>query len=267
MGPLLFVAAFGLYVVGLFHSVAAFAQRRELFYRVAFASVACAFGLHTLYILQRGIERSFMAPIGLKESLLFFAWTISLCFLIAYKRYSVPAMGLLLLPLVTGLMAGTVFVESSPVPELLRNPWLYVHMSLIFMAYGLFFTVFLAGLLYLIEEWALKTKHPRSMTFGLPSLASLDQLFASFLFTGFLSMTLGLLVGVLWAERAWLAGWQTDPKVIASFVTWCVYLTLLYFRKTAGWRGRKAAWLSMIGFACILFTYFGTRYLSPQHAF
>jgi len=267
MESLLFNAAFGLYVVGLFHSGAAYLSRRAVFYRVAFASVASAFVLHSLFLVQRGFERSFPAPIGQRESLAFFAWTVSLCFLFAYKRYRVPALGLFLLPLVTALMLGTTLIQSSPIPDILRSSWLYLHMTFIFLAYGMFFITFLAGLLYLIEERALKTKKPRSMTFGLPSLGALDQLFFTFLITGFLFMTMGLLVGVIWAERAWLQGWQRDPKVIASFTTWVVYLVLIYFRTTAGWRGRKAAWLSMLGFVCVLFTYLGTSFFSLQHSF
>lgn len=267
MGSLLFNAAFGLYVVGLFHSGAAYLSRREIFFRVAFASVATAFGLHTLFLLQRGIERGFLAPSGMRESLAFFAWTLSLCFLVAYRRYRVHALGLFLLPLVAALMLGTLFVQSSPVPDILRSSWLYLHMTFLFLAYALFFITFLAGLLYLIEERALKAKKPQRMTFGLPSLGALDRLFYSFLVLGFTFMTLGLIVGIFWAERAWLEGWTRDPKVIASFATWCIYLVLIYFRTTAGWRGRKAAWLSLAGFLCVLVTYLGTSYFSAQHSF
>ena len=80
-------------------------------------------------------------------------------------------------------------------------------------------------------------------------------------------MTLGLLAGVIWAEQDWVRGWQSDPKVIAALVTWGIYLALIYLRLTAGWRGKRAALISMIGFLSVLFTFLGARYLGGLHYF
>jgi ABC-type transport system involved in cytochrome c biogenesis permease subunit len=80
-------------------------------------------------------------------------------------------------------------------------------------------------------------------------------------------MTLGLLAGVIWAEQDWVQGWQDDPKVIAALVTWAIYLLLIYLRLTAGWRGKRAAIISMVGILSVLFTFLGTRYLGGLHTF
>ena len=80
-------------------------------------------------------------------------------------------------------------------------------------------------------------------------------------------MTVGLLSGILWAEQDWVQGWQRDPKVIAALVTWVIYLTLIYLRLAAGWRGRRAAVVSMIGFLSVLFTFLGTNYFGGVHKF
>ena len=80
-------------------------------------------------------------------------------------------------------------------------------------------------------------------------------------------MTLGLLAGVIWAEQDWTQGWPSDPKVIAAFITWGIYLILIYLRLSMGWRGRRAAIISMIGFLSVLFTFLGTRYLGGLHSF
>ena len=80
-------------------------------------------------------------------------------------------------------------------------------------------------------------------------------------------MTVGLLAGVIWAEKEWVNGWHGDPKVISALVTWVIYLILIYLRVTMGWRGRRAAFISMLGFISILFTFLGVSYFGGQHNF
>jgi len=80
-------------------------------------------------------------------------------------------------------------------------------------------------------------------------------------------MTLALLAGIVWAEKEFYVRWQSDPKVISAFLTWGIYLLLIYLRLTAGWRGKKAALLSMAGFLSALFAFFGANYFGGLHAF
>lgn len=267
MGSLLFNSAFGFYVVGLFHSVAAFASRKDVFYRVATASVGVGFLLHSTFLIFTGIEKSQFPLTDLKEALAFFAWTVSLCFFISYLRYQIKPLGLFLLPLVTVLMLGTVFIKASPVPAILSSSWFYVHTICLFLAYGMFFITFIASIFYLFQERELKSKKPSTFYYWLPSLLALDDFFYRFLISGFCFMTLGLLAGVLWAEQDWVQGWQGDPKVVAAVTTWGIYLVLIYLRLSAGWRGKRAAIISMAGFISVLFTFLGARYLGGLHSF
>ncbi len=121
MSTLLFNVAFGFYVVGLVHSVAAFVSKKDLLYKIAFASVGVGFFLHSSFIIYRGVELAHLPLTDLKEALAFFAWTVSLCFFISHLRYRIKPLGLFLLPLVTVLMLGTIFIKSSPVPEILSG--------------------------------------------------------------------------------------------------------------------------------------------------
>jgi cytochrome c-type biogenesis protein CcsB len=267
MGGLLFNAAFGFYVVGLFHSGVAFLSRRDIFMKVANLSVGLAFAFHTAFLFYRGIEISFMPIIGLRESLAFFAWTVSLCFLIAHHRYRIRGLGLFLLPLVAAFMLSTVFIQASPIPEFFRSSWVYVHGTLLFLAYGMFFVTFIAALLYLLQERALKQKKLTTLYRQLPALSVLDDLFLKFLGAGFAFMSAGLVVGIIMAEHDWVTGWHRDPKVISAVTTWGIYLALLYMRLAVGWRGRRTAFLSMIGFVSVLFTFLGVSSLGGQHNF
>lgn len=267
MGSLLFTAAFCSYIVGLIHSVVSFATKRDVFHQVALWAVGLGFGLHSAFLIFEGVEQSHFPLVTLKESLAFLAWTVSLCFLIAHARFGVKAMGMFLLPLVTVLMLGTVFLRNSEVPRALESYWLFIHSGCLFMAYGLLFVTFIAGCLYLLQERELKGKKPKTFYHRLPSLVLLDDLFYKFLVAGFCFMTVGLMAGVIWAERDFISGWQKDPKVLAALVTWVIYLVLIYMRVTAGWRGKRAALLSMAGFVSALFAFLGANYFGGLHAF
>ncbi len=267
MSSLLFTAAFCSYVVGLIHSVVSFATKKDLFYRVALAAVGLGFVLHTGYLVFEGVEQAHFPLVTLRETLAFFAWTVSLCFLISHLRFGVKALGLFLLPLVAVLMLGTVFFKSSSVPRALESYWVYLHSACLFLAYGMLFVAAIAGLLYLLQERELKGKKPKTFYDRLPSLVVLDDLFFKFLVAGFCFMTVGLLAGVVWAEKDFITGWQRDPKVVAALFTWGIYLILLYLRVTAGWRGKRAALLSMAGFISALFAFLGANYFGGLHAF
>lgn len=267
MGEFLFRAALILYIIGVIHSAAAFVTKRTAVVKVALAVVTAAFVFHTLFLVYRGVEKSFFPPVGLRDSLAFFAWAVTLCLLIAYARYRVRALGLFLLPLVTVLLLSTVFIKNSPIPEMLRSSWVYFHSTLLLLAYGMLFVAFVAAVLYLFQEKELKSKRLETFFDRLPSLQTLDELFQRFLLWGFFFMTAGLVVGTVWAEQQWEEGWHRDPKVIAASVTWGIYLILLYLRLTAGWRGKRAALMSLAGFLSILFTLLGVGYFGGLHKF
>lgn len=268
MSELLFTLAFAFYAVGLFHSVAWYRSRKDLFYKIGIASQIVAFALHTLFLVLAGVERGHFPLTHLRESLAFFAWAVSLCFLIAYGRFGIKAVGVFALPVIALLLLATTFFKTSPAPEILRSTWIYWHTTCLFLAYAMFFVVFVASLLYLFQQREIKRRGPHLFERGRPSLLVLDEVFEKFLIAGFCFMTLGLLAGVVWAEEQWLAGWQKDPKVISAFMTWLIYLVLLSLRLSAGWRGRRAAVMSVAGFLSVLFTFLGTRlFLGGLHSF
>jgi ABC-type transport system involved in cytochrome c biogenesis permease subunit len=131
----------------------------------------------------------------------------------------------------------------------------------------MFFVTFISSIIYLLQERQLKSRKPSQLLFRLPSLGTLDKLFSKFLNSGFLLMTFGLLAGVIWAERDWVNGWYGDPKVVAALITWTIYLILVYLRVAAGWRGRRAAYISILGFVSMLFTFLGVSNFGGQHIF
>jgi len=246
-----------LYTMGLLHSVFGFYRKRRVFVKLALAMVGVGFVFHTIALVLLGITRQHFPITNLSESLCLFAWFLSLTFLLANIRYDIKALGTFTLPLISLLTitASLFYEENRTISPDLKNGWIYFHSSIAFLAYAAFFLTFVSGVLYLIQEKELKTKNFRFLYFSLPSLQSCDELMRLFLTIGFLSMSLTIITGIIYAPQVWGQSWSGDPKVTASLITWGIYFILLLYRLSTGWRGRMAAYISIIGFASVLVTF------------
>ncbi len=246
-----------LYTLGLLHSVFGFCRKRRVFVKIALGMVATGFVFHTVALILLGIARQHFPITNLPESLCLFAWFLSLTFLLAHLRYDIKALGAFTLPLVSLLTITATFIydENQAIPPDLKNGWIYFHSSAAFLAYAAFFLTFVSGILYLVQEKELKNKNFRFLYFRLPSLQTCDELMRLFLTVGFIAMSLTIISGTISAPQAWGKSWHWDPKVTASLITWLIYLTLLLYRLSPRWRGRYAAYVSILGFASVLVTF------------
>jgi cytochrome c-type biogenesis protein CcsB len=177
-------------------------------------------------------------------------------------RYHQRALGLIALPVVLGLLvyAMTIPATIDPlVPALQNSLLLTVHVAVAIVAYGTFTVAFAAAVLNLVQ--------PAGGRRGLPRPELLDEISYRAVVIGFPFMTLVLVLGALWAEVAWGRYWGWDPKETASLVTWLIYGSYLHARVVRGWRGRRAAWLLILGFAATLFTYFGNLFFGGLHSY
>jgi cytochrome c-type biogenesis protein CcsB len=178
------------------------------------------------------------------------------------RRYHLRTLGLVVLPIVVGLLlyATTVPSGADPlVPALQNNLLLTVHVATAIVAYGSFTVAFGTALMYLIQ--------PETGRRGLPRPAILDEISYRAVVIGFPFLTLVIVLGALWAEVAWGRYWGWDPKETASLVTWLIYGAYLHARVVRAWHGRRAAWLLVLGFAATLFTYFGNYFFGGLHAY
>jgi cytochrome c-type biogenesis protein CcsB len=204
------------------------------------------------------------------ESFSFLALVMAVQFLLIERR-RLPVLGVFILPIV---FAGMVVALRSPtgtaVPEIPRgldSRWLAAHIPVMFVAYAAFGHAFAVGLAYLLQESQLKSKNPTRLAFRLPPLDELDRLISRIIAWAFPALTVGLLLGSRWAYDIWGRYWTWDAKETAALITWLVYLGYLVLRAAGGWRGRKTAYLSLAGFAVMMFTYVGANHLSRFHAF
>jgi len=198
------------------------------------------------------------------ESLVFFAWTLPALGLFAFRRYFKGYLGALVSTLACLLLAyasfGGVDSRIKPLMPALKSNWLLIHVVTAFLGYAAFALAFGTAILYLVQE-----RRPRP---SLPPSAQLDRLIYRATVLGFLLLTLGILTGAVWAETAWGRYWSWDPKETWSLITWLIYATMLHARLLKGWQGRRIAWLAVLGFLAVMFTYFGVSFLlSGLHSY
>lgn len=207
---------------------------------------------------------------NLHESLSFFAWCIVLLYLLLDLRFHLSVMGAFAGPLAFVLMlASRLCPDVVMPPNPLLNTWLFpVHITFAFLGNAALALAFGASVLYLVQNRMLKSKRFTGIYQMLPSLDTLDKVNYTCLSVGFPLMTLGIISGAFWANQAWGSYWSWDPKETWALITWFVYAALLHGRMSIGWRGRKAAIFSIIGFICLLFTFLGVSLLlNGQHTF
>jgi cytochrome c-type biogenesis protein CcsB len=250
-----------LYALGTVGFLLYLGRQREILARAAFWLTAGGFAALSLFLITRGVMAGHHPISNLFEALNFFAWSTVCSYFILQYRFRIKVLGALVMPIVLALMAFSLAQDKSIAPLIpaLQSNWLGIHTTLAFLGNSFFAIAFAGSILYLIQERQLKKKNLGSLFQRLPSLDVLDRLHYRSLTIGFPLMTFGIITGAIWAASAWGSYWSWDPKETWSLITWFIYAALVHARMTIGWRGRKAAWLSILGFAAILFTFLGVN--------
>lgn len=267
---LLFRTTLAVYALATGLALADILWRRPILGRHGRILLWSGFTLHSLSLASRYLATGFPPLSSLHESLSFFAWAIIGTFLLFHLRYRLAVLGAFVSPLALVLMIFGSAVSSATAapPPALQSWWLPVHVALAFLGDAVFALAAVAGCLYLLQERMLKKKKVSSLFYRLPPLQVLDNLNYRCLTIGFPLMTLGIITGAIWADRAWGAYWSWDPKETWALITWFLYAALLHGRLAIGWRGRKAAVLAIVGFALLLFTFLGVNLLlSGLHSY
>jgi cytochrome c-type biogenesis protein CcsB len=246
-----------LYTLGLLHSIFGFYQKRRVFQHLAMGMVGTGFLSHTIFLAWMGYHAGHFPIMNLSESLGFFAWCVSLAFMIANFRYKITALGAFSLPLVSVLTIISQFIweENHALPQVLQSGWVSFHAGIAFVSYAAFFLTFVSGIFYLIQVNELKGKHFRFLYFRLPPLQVCTDLMKRFLFIGFIAMSLTIVTGAFWAQQAWGRFWNWDPKETAALITWTIYFVLVNYRLSTKWHGKIAAYISILGFISVLVTF------------
>ncbi len=234
---------------------------------MAVALTVLAAAAHTFAVAARGIAAHRVPWANMFEFLTTGALIVAVVYLLALLRKDLRFLGTFAIGLVVVMMTAATIGFPTPVAHVqpaLQSPWIAVHVSLAVLAMGLFTLTFAMSVLQLVQHRreaaraagrAVKTEGWQFMRM-VPSANSLENWAYRMNAVGFVFWTLGpLITGAIWAEEAWGRYWGWDVKEVWSFVIWVVYAGYLHARATRGWTGNRAAWLCIIGFACIMFNY------------
>ncbi len=228
------------------------------------------FALHSAALMAAWWELGSLPAASLRQSLDVFSWALMGACLVINLRVEVMMLGALAAPASILLMLSAAVLPAGAfaAPPLFKSLWLWLHVLLVLAGYGLLAITFLGSVLFLLQERAIRARRLGALFKRLPSLSRLDELNQSSLLAGFTLMTVGLVLGAVYAQLALGAFWRGDPKEVWSLITWLLYAALLHSRLVAGWRGRRGAWLGVAAFGCLLFTFLGAGlWLSGYHAF
>jgi ABC-type uncharacterized transport system permease subunit len=249
-----------------------FARRQPGVGRTATVLLLLGALAHTFVIGMEAVQFRHMPFANPSRAISTFIWLLALAYLYLEVTTEERAMGVFILPIVIGLQAIPVLYPGveRPVPE---SPLFWIHMGSLLFAYASFALGGVLGLIYMLQFKELKKKHLGYFYTRLPSLQILDVMNSRAVTIGWVFLTIGLVVGIVWTAQArgiapddpnLQAMALDDPKVFMAVVTWMVYSFALLARRTMGWSGRKAAWLSALGFVIILLSFVPLNYFVPN---
>ncbi|OHB33918.1 MAG: c-type cytochrome biogenesis protein CcsB [Desulfuromonadaceae bacterium GWB2_53_15] len=215
------------------------------------------------------------APLSnLYESVVFFSWTIVLIYALLDIKYKYRVIGAFVMPFaLLGMAWAQLGLNTGiePLVPALQSNWLLYHVITCFLGYAAFAVACGISIMYLIKaghDEGGQTAGESSVIGMFPPTKVLDDLNYRAIMVGFPLLTLGIITGAAWANYAWGTYWSWDPKETWSLIVWFVYAAFLHARFTRGWVGKRAAWLSIIGFAATIFCYLGVNlFLSGLHSY
>jgi ABC-type transport system involved in cytochrome c biogenesis permease subunit len=198
-----------------------------------------------------------------------FVWLLALSYLYLELTTGERAMGVFILPLLVALQAIPTFggAFSEPRSAMLESPWFGIHVSSLLFAYASFALAGVLGVTYMLQFKEIKAKDLGFFYDRLPSLNVLDEMNLRAVKIGWLFLTVGLITGGIWASQLQPSTSSVpsslsmaDPKIFVAVLCWAVYSFELYAQRAIGWRGRRAAWLSAVGFGIVLLNFVPVSY-------
>lgn len=263
-----FTIAFILYIVSAIGFFAYLTMKKGAFGKLAVWAASLGFLVHNVAMVLRVMESGRLPFSNQFEFANSFTWGIVLCYLILHFRYKFTAVGAFVMPLAFLMMGYASMLPKNirPLMPALQSGWLNFHVGTAIVSYGSFAVACGLSVMYLISlhnKAKGLDKISESGGGNLPDAETCDYLSYRVAAFGFLMLTLVIITGAIWAKHAWSRYWGWDPKETWSLITWIIYAAYLHLRFHRGWKGKAAAWFSVIGFICVLFTFVGVNILLP----
>lgn len=228
--------------------------------QVAAAAAGLALLVLAAGLVLRGVAAGRWPLTSHFEFALLFGWATLAAYLLLERATRQPVFGAFVTPLAVGMLSYALLGFPSaervarPVSPVLRSVWLEIHVLSAALGYGAGAVAAGMSVLFLVRE-----RRPEAE--GLPAAEIIEAATRQTVAAGFPFLSLALLAGAIWAQTAWGRYWGWEPKECWALVTWLVYLVFLHGSALRGWRGRRLAWLALLGFACTLMTFVGVDWL------
>ena len=217
---------------------------------------------HTTAVITRGLAVH-RAPWGnMYEFVTALTCVAALFFLFVLIRYQAWTLGVFVMGAVVvtlGLAETLIYTAPGDLVPALQSYWLDIHVTAMTLATGIFFVAAVLGFVYLwIDRYTRRVAAGRAapghgIVRRLPSIEQIDRLTYRTVVFGFPVWTFGVIAGAIWADQAWGRYWGWDPVETWAFITWVLYAAFLHARATAGWRGRRAHYVQLLGFTSLIF--------------
>jgi len=255
------------------------------FGRSAVVVTVVALVANVISIVCRGFAAGRLPLANMYEFTSMICAAATLCWLIVLARTGARQLGLfVMLPVaLLAFLAGTVlYTPAGPVVPALNSYWKWIHVTTISLSASVLLVSGAASLMYIVRaryekrlvsaQQADDTARIADLEGGalakLPSLATLDRIAYRTAIIAFPVYTFAIIAGAMWAEVAWGRYWGWDPKETVAFISWVIYACYLHARATTGWRGVRAAWISVFGFVAIIFNlFFVNMVVSGLHSY
>lgn len=241
-----------LYAVGLLHVIAVALRKETRLFGPAVSAFRVGVVLHVVSIVEEAIGTRSVPLNNFYESISACGLLVALLFLLVHHRYRMDSLGVFVFPLVFVMsLAGSLGRPVAPWSSAaVRDAWLIVHVAFVMLGFAALVVMTGAALLYLVQEQRLKSKRAGPVLHRLPPLGTLDGLISHAMGLAFVLITLAVVAGSIWGFVEWGTRWIREPKIAISLVTWGFYLIMVYLRRVAGWRGRKAALMALVVVCC-----------------
>ncbi|MBI4395060.1 MAG: c-type cytochrome biogenesis protein CcsB [Candidatus Omnitrophica bacterium] len=227
---------------------------------------------HGAVVLDRGLKAGHWPFTNTYETLILMSFLVMGIYFLTFRRYKIAALGGFGGLIVSAILALTSLLspEIEPLLPALKSNWLLFHVVSAFIGYSSFALASASALVYLSASFFplkafKKNEDPEKIS---QFLDYVNWLLYRFIAAGFAFLTLGICAGSVWANASWGRYWNWDPKETWAFVTWLIFAVCLHMKSNGKYQGRLVAFMTLVGFATVMFTYFGVNFwLASLHAY
>jgi cytochrome c-type biogenesis protein CcsB len=224
--------------------------------------VAAGFAAHTGAIIARFVATGHLPWSGHYEYALMGGWfIIAGTLFVGWQNRALQELAVATAPLVI-VMMGYGYMQNpglTPMAASLKTIWLYIHVYFAWLSFGAYALAMAAGVLYLLKQRSEARAEPNPAYDRFPSLGRLDELIFRYVVFGFITDTMMISAGAIWAKDLWGSYWSWDPVETWSLISWLIYGITIHLRVSFGWREKRLAWLAIAALSTVIISFFGVN--------